>query len=295
MRYYVFLALAPLFWAGNWVAARGVHELISPIGLNFARWLVASLVLLPFVLPSVRRQWPIICREWRRLLLLALMGGVLFSFLVFWGLHYTSAINAVVLNSSLSFFIILGSWLFMGDRMTRRQATGMVISVIGVLVVVGKGDPTFLLHLDFGFGDLLILLAMPLWALYSVLIKSRPTGLDSVGLVTITTFMAAVLCGISYIFDVMLNPAAIPEFDAKLVTAILYIAIFPSIAAVFCWNEGIKGLSPNMASYMYPLMPAYGTVLAVVLLGEQLHTFQLVGLLVILAGVYICTVPRRLA
>jgi drug/metabolite transporter (DMT)-like permease len=295
MRYYVYLALAPLFWAGNWVAARGVHELISPIGLNFSRWIIASLVLIPISLPSVIRQWPIIRQEWGRLFLLSLMGSTLFSILVFWGLHHTTAINAVVLNSSLSFFIILGSWLFLRDRMTKRQAVGMVLSVIGVLIVIGKGDPTFLLHLEFGFGDMLILLAMPLWAAYSVVIKTHPTRLDSMGLVAVTSFMAAVMCTLCYGVEVALDPSTLPEPGFELISAIIYIALFPSIAAVFCWNEGIKGLSPNMASYLYPLMPAYGTILSVFFLGEELHMFQLVGLVVILAGVYICTLPKRTA
>ena len=293
MRYYVFLALAPLFWAGNWVVGRGVHDAISPVGLNFWRWFVALIILLPIGIPAVIRQWPIVRREARHLLLTSLVGGVCFSFLVFWGLNHTSAINAVVLNSSLSFFIILGSWLLLGDRMSRRQTIGMIISVIGVLVVVSHGDPAFLFHLEFGFGDLLILIAMPFWALYSVMLKSWPTRLDGLGLLTVTAAMCALMCAMVYPIDILFNPKALPAIEPGIIGAILFIAVFPTIGAFFFWSEGIKGLSPNMASYMYPLMPAYGTILAVIFLGEDLHGFQLAGLGIILAGVYICTVPPR--
>lgn len=293
MRYYFFLAIAPLFWAGNWVVGRGVHEAISPVGLNFWRWLVALLIILPFGVPAIIRQWSIVRKEWLHLALTTLIGAVCFSFLVFWGLGHTTAINAVVLNSSLSFFIILGSWALLGDRMSPRQTVGMVLSVLGILVVISRGDPAFLLHLDFGFGDLLILIAMPFWALYSVMLKSWPTRLDGVGLLTVTAAMSLVMCALVYPIDVMFNPKAIPALEPGVIGAVVFIAVFPSIAAFFCWSEGIKGLSPNMASYMYPLMPAYGTILAVIFLGETLHGFQMVGLAVILAGVYICTIPPR--
>ncbi|WP_137392157.1 DMT family transporter [Rhodoligotrophos defluvii] len=293
MRYYVFLALAPLFWAGNWVVGRGVHDIISPIGLNFWRWFIATLILLPVGLPAVMRQWPVVRREMRPLLLIALTGGVCFSFLVFWGLNHTSAINGVVLNSSLTFFIVLFSWLMLGDRLTVRQGLGMMTSVLGVLVVVSRGDPGFLFHLEFGFGDLLILLAVPLWALYSVMLKIWPTRLDGLAHLTVTAALSAGLCGLVYPIDILLNAKAVPPLEPAMIGAMLFIAVFPSIGSFFFWSEGIKGLSPNMASYMYPLMPAYGTILAVLFLGETLHGFQFVGLAIILAGVYTCTVPPR--
>lgn len=289
MRYYIFLSLAPLFWASNWIVGRGMHELVPPVGLNFARWTVAFLVIAPFGLPRVIRAWPQVKRNWKVLGALGLLGAGLFQTMIYAGLNYTTAINAVVINATLSFFMIIIGWLILREPMTRLQLLGLTISFFGILVIVGQGDPAFIFDLQFGLGDMLILCAMPLWALYSVILKRWPPSLEPFDTLTVIATIGFLVMLVAYTVDAIVLDHHLPLDNGALWGAIVYIGIFPTVVAFFCWNEGIRGLGPNMASFLYPLMPAYGMILAIIFLGEALHAYQLVALAIILVGVYLCT------
>lgn len=290
MRYYIYLSLAPLFWAGNWVVGRGIHEIIAPSALNFSRWTLALVVLLPFGIRPVIQAWPIVREEWRRLVVLGILGVGLFQLIVYQGLVYTTAINAVIINASLTFFILLISWLVLREKLNRLQAIGVAISFIGILTIVGRGDPTVILRLDYGIGDLLILAAMPLWAVYTVILKRWPTALDAIPLLTVLAVVGWAFMGLIFLADHLYFGQTIPVGDQRIWLPLIYLAIFPSIVGFLFWNEGIKHLGPNIASFLYPLMPLYGTVLAIIFLGETLFWFQVIGMVAILGGVYLSTV-----
>lgn len=295
MRFYIFLALAPLFWASNWVVGRGLHEIVPPVGLNFARWTVAFLVIAPWGVPRVIRAWPVVKQNWKVLGVLGLLGAGLFQTMIYLGLNFTTVINAVVINSTLSFFMLIISWLMLREPMTRLQLVGVLISFVGILVIVGRGDPAFVLDMHFGLGDLLILCAMPLWALYSVILKRWPPSLPAFETLTVISGIGFLVMLVLYTGDAVLFDRHLPLDDGRIWAAIAYVGIVPTIAAFFCWNEGIRGLGPNMASFLYPLMPVYGMVLAIIFLGEALHAYQVAALAIILVGVYLCTAfqPKR--
>lgn len=287
-RAYVFLALAPFLWAGNWVVARAVHADIPASGLNFWRWTLALLILAPFCTRSVVASWPVIEKHWRVLLALGVLGAGLFQFIVYQGLHYTTAINGVVLNATLAFFMILISRVLLGERISKRQALGLGISVLGVVVITGKGNPAAILSLEFGWGDLMVFCAMPLWALYTVILKRWPPPIDGWTLLTVLSAIGVAVMAPIHGVDFIQNGNAV-ALTRENILAILYVGIFPSVIAFYCWNEGVKGAGPNIAGFLYYLMPAYGTVMAVLFLGEQLHWFQIAGLTLILTGVYFST------
>ena len=171
---FILLALANLLWSGNWIAGRALRDAFDPITLNFWRWAIATLVLAPFALPALRGQGALLRRHAGILLILALTGVALFQSLVYLGLRSTTAVNAVLINSSIPLFILLCSWVIERERASPRQIAGMLVSLAGILVILSRGDPGALLELELHAGDGWILLAMPVWGIYSVLLKRRP-------------------------------------------------------------------------------------------------------------------------
>jgi drug/metabolite transporter (DMT)-like permease len=280
---FLLLALAMLFWAGNWVIGRALRGALEPFTLNFLRWAIATLVLAPFALPKLRTQLPVIRRHWGILLLLSLTGVALFHGLVYLGLKSTTAVNGVLLNSSLPLFILACSWVLERERSTPRQISGMLLSFVGILVILSRGDPASLLQLDVHAGDAWILLAMPVWGVYSVLLKRRPPQLGGV----------AFLFVISAIGTLLLIPAAViapPRWPGTQATlAVLYIAVFASIIAFICWNRGVAIVGANRAGFTLHLLPVFGTLLAMAFLGERFQPFHAAGIATIVAGVVVAT------
>ena len=276
-----------LFWAGNWVVGRALRDLFEPNALNFWRWLVAVAVLAPFALPRLRGRLPAIRRSAGLLLALSFLGVALFQSLVYSGLKTTTAVNAVLLNSSMPAFMLLCSWAIEGERGTRRQVAGMLISLAGILVILARGDPASLARLEFHSGDALILLAMPAWGVYSVLLKRRPPELDGVAFLFVISLIGAVLLLPAVALEAYYAPPRWP--GAAGVAAALYVGLAASVGAFICWNRGVAIVGANAAGFTVHLLPAFGTLLAIGFLGESFRLFHAVGIATILVGVVVAT------
>lgn len=277
------LAAAMLFWAGNWVIGRALRDAMEPFTLNFVRWALATLILAPFALPALRAQWPVIRRHLGILLLLALTGVALFHAMVYLGLRTTTTVNAILLNSSLPLFILACSWVLERERATARQVGGMLLSLAGILVILSRGEPTSLLGLEVHAGDAWILAAMPVWGLYSVLLKRRPPQLGGIAFL----FVIAALGTLLLVPAAVVSPPRWPGTEAA--AGVLYIAVFASIVAFICWNRGVAIVGANVAGFTLHLLPLFGTALAILFLDEAFQAFHAVGFATILAGVLVAT------
>ena len=277
------LALANLLWSGNWVAGRALREAFEPSTLNFWRWMVATLVLAPFALPRLRGMSGLLRRHAGILLLLALCGVAVFQSLVYLGLRTTTAVNALLLNSSMPMFMLLCSWIIERERASARQIAGMLLSLVGIVVILARGDPASLLQLQLHAGDIWILLAMPVWGVYSVLLKRRPAELGGLEFLFV----------ISAAGTLMLAPFALqtaPHWPGEAAAlGIVYMGIGASVLAFFFWNRGVSVVGANIAGFTVHLLPAFGTVLAIVFLGETFQAFHATGIAIILAGVLLAT------
>jgi drug/metabolite transporter (DMT)-like permease len=287
-RAFALLALANLMWAGNWVMGRALRDAYDPVALNFFRWAVAGVVLAPFALPQLPRYLPVIRRNLRGLLILAFTGVALFQSLVYLGLRTTTAVNGVLINASLPLFMILCSWAIEREHATRRQVIGMVVSLAGILVIVSHGVLADLVRLELRPGDGWILLAMPIWGIYSVLLKRlRPPELSGVPfLFAITAFGLAILAPIVAL-EARVSPLHAPTTGQAI--GIVYMGIAASVVAFICWNRGVGVVGANAAGITIHLLPAFGTVLAILFLGESFAAFHAVGIATIFAGVVIAT------
>ena len=288
------LALANLFWSGNWIAGRALRDAFEPAALNFWRWAVACLVLAPFALPRLRGKAVVLRRHAVILLVLALTGVALFHGLVYLGLRSTTAVNAVLLNSSIPLFILLCSWAIERERASLRQVAGMLVSLAGILVIVTRGEPAALLRLELHAGDAWILLAMPVWGVYSVLLKRRPPELGGIEFL-FTISLAGVLLLAPVVALQEAAGAGVPLLrwpGAGAALGVLYMAVAASVLAYIFWNRGVAAVGANAAGFTVHLLPAFGTLLAILFLGETFAGFHAAGIAIILAGVLLATSSR---
>jgi drug/metabolite transporter (DMT)-like permease len=279
---FLLLGLVMVLWAGNSIVARAVRHDIAPFTLAFLRWAGATLAVAPFAIRPLRRDWPAIRRGWRPLLFLGLMGIGAFNGLLYSGLQYTTATNALLLQAAIPAAMVLCDRLFFGVRSSGWQIVGVSASMLGVAAIVFEGDPAAALRLHFGFGDALILVSVVVWALYTVFLRVRPA-------ISPTSFIA-----VTFSIGVLtMGPLAAMELRAgetiawswPIVAAILYVALLPSLLSYFIYNHATAIVGPANAGQAITLMPLFGAVIAAVLLGEGLHPFHFVGMAFILAGI----------
>ncbi len=288
---FLLLALSSLFWSGNWVIGRALHDTLDPVTLNFWRWFVATLALAPFALPGLGAHRKAIRRSAGLLTLLALTGVALFHSLVYHGLHTTTAVNAVLLNSSAPLFMLLCSRTIEREPIGRRQIVGMLISLAGILVILSRGELRNLLRVELHPGDVWILLAMPVWGVYSVLLKRRPPELGGVQLLFLVSLIGVALLAPAYALETVRVPPRWPGAAAG--AGVLYVGLFASAGAYICWNRGVSVVGANAAGFTLHLLPVFGSVLAMIFLGESFHAYDAGGIAAILLGVVVAT--RRAA
>ncbi len=288
---YVLLTLTALFWAGNWVIARGIQGHMSPIAMAFWRWLAALVLLLPFIVAPISREWRTVRRSWKVLLVLGVLGVGAFNTLTYTGLKYTTATNGVLLNSVIPILIIAINVLFMREPLGGRQAAGVAVSLSGVILIVARGNPDTLLHLQLNRGDLWVLAAMLSWAIYTVCLRWRPRDLSS------SAFTGSVIA----IGVVVLVPVFAWDYGAghrtqwSIVTgsAVAYFAVFPSVLAYFFWNAAVARVGGERAGTFLYLMPLFGAMLAWLFLGEVLAWYHCAGAILIFSGLYMASRNAR--
>ncbi|MGJ4941857.1 DMT family transporter [Bradyrhizobium sp. HKCCYLS1011] len=279
---YLLLALASLFWAGNIVLARYVAGHVPPLTLSCIRWIGTFLMLWPFARPHVKRDWPVLRAHWPLLLVFALTGFALNNALSYWAMQYTQALNGLLIQSSTPLFVALWSLLLFGVRLTPAQFAGIALSLSGVLVILLRGDLAALANIQFNRGDLMFAAALFIFGLYSALMSRRPT-MHQLSLISFCTAAGAVLllplAAWEYASGAVLKP------DLLSLSTLAYVVVFASTLAYLFFNRGISLIGPNRAAPFLHLVPVFGSVLAILLLGEQPQLFHLVGYALVLTGV----------
>ena len=285
-RAYWMLAGAALFWSGNFVVARAFVADIAPVTLAYWRWQLALLVFLPFAWRALYRERRILLRHFGWLLVMGLLGVAGFNTLVYQGLQYTTATNALLINSFIPILIIvIGVLLPDPGGRGWRQLAGVLISSTGMLLLIMRGQWQNLLALRFNQGDLWLLLAALLWALYSIGLRWRPGGLSARAFLLATMLIGITLLGPLYWFNLAGEPAFSPRPSSVL--AIAYVALFASLGAFLLWNQGIAMVGAARGGQFIHLMPLFGALLAITLLGERLAWYHFGGGLLIGLGIYL--------
>jgi drug/metabolite transporter (DMT)-like permease len=278
---YLVLSAAPLCWAGNIVLARGVADLIPPVAFAFWRWVLAFVLILPFTLRQLAQDRGAIARRWKMLFLLAGLGISSFNALLYTAVHTTTAINGALIQSTMPVVIVLLSLILYREKIAARQMGGVLLCILGACLVVLRGDLKTLLTMSFVQGDLLMAIAVVFYGLYSALLRRRP-AIHPLSFLASTFFLGAAGLFPAYLAELAITgPFAL---NRDIVLSILYVAIFPSIVAYFCWNKGVDLVGPNRAGLFINLIPAFASLLSVWLLGESIQPFHIGGMALILGG-----------
>ena len=287
-RAYPLLTVTALFWAGNSIVGRAARDLVPPAALSFWRWTFALLLLLPLAWPHLRRDWPVLRANWPIVALLGALAIGSFNILLYTGLQSTTALNSMLIQSAQPALVLIAGALVMGDRTSLRQIAGVLISLAGVLAIIGRGDPAMLWGLRLNIGDAIISVAVLIWALYSVLLRRRPV-------VHPLSFLAAsMVVGIAviapvYAHELWSGRLIVPAAGSAL--AIAYVSIFPSFLAYLFFNRGVELIGSAATGQYMNVMPLMGAGLAMLFLGEALHLFHVAGLALIVAGILVAGRP----
>lgn len=287
---YLLLVLTIVFWAGNFTLGRAINQDVPPIGLAFWRWTGGFLVMIAFSWGHLRRDWPVIVAHWRYMLLLSAIGVAAFNTLVYIGLHTTTAVNASLLQSAMPLVIIVWSFLLFGERPMPRQIAGIAVSTLGVTVIVGQGSPAALLALSVNPGDALVLIAIVSYAAYSALLRRRPR-IHPLSFVAVTFALGATILLPLYGWETAAGDPV--RVDWTTILSIVYVAIFPSCLSYLFFNRGVELIGANRAGQFLHLMPVFGSLFAVVLLGESFRVYHAAGIVLIGLGIWLATREKR--
>ena len=276
----IFPLLAVLVWTGNTLVTKAAATVIDPAAITFYRWLLAGLVLSPFLLRSIWRQRAIVAAHWPKLAFLGLLGMGMYQGLAYQAAKSTSAINMGVIVALMPLMSALLASFFAGESLTASRVGGAALSLLGLLFLSTQGHLSELLHGAAHWGDALMLIAVASNALYGVLLKRWAVPLS-----TWQQLYVQIGFGIMVILPFWWFAPSSPV-TLQNIPLILYAGFPASIGAPFFWMSGIKLLGPARASLFMNLLPIFVAVAASTLLGEQLHSYHAVGGLLALAGVW---------
>ncbi|MGD1878758.1 MAG: DMT family transporter [Kiloniellaceae bacterium] len=285
------LTISSACWGGNIFIGRAVHAEVPPVGLSFWRWALALMILLPFAWPKLRRDWGTILRQWKSLAALAFFGMVAFHTALYLSVNYTTATNAALLVAICPVLVPVLSWALYREPIAGRILLATLISLGGVAVVILRGDPAQLATLTFNTGDLVMLVAVFAWSMYTVLVRRRPAALHPQSLLVATMAFATAMLLPLYLWEsAFVRPMPVSP-DSML--AVAYVVVFASLLAFLCFNRGIEVLGPNKGGLFLHLIPVFAALLAFVLLGERLQLYHGVGIAAIAAGIALATTAKQ--
>ena len=291
---YALLVTAMLCMGGNITIGRAVSSEIPPVALTFWRCFLAALIALPFVYRRVLDQLDLIATNWRLVLAFGFFFAISGHALTYAALLTTTAINASVIAATQPALTVLVAWLLLRDAINRYQCSGLVIALLGALAITIKGDLNILLDLRFVLGDILVALSMLSFAVYNVLVTKAPRELDPFVMMTVIMLSSCVVLAPLYGVEIMFDDRQF-AWQGSAVLAILYTAIFASIAAVVLMNLGIQHVGPGMASMFINLVPVFSTLIALTFLNETFQRYHAFGIVLVVVGVYLTTRSRTQA
>ena len=266
------------------VVTRAVSVGVPPMALSLSRWVIALLIMLPFAGRKLQQEWPQLRAHLPSILFMGffMIVGSTMSVLA---VYFTTATNAVLVNASQPAITATLAWAIAGTRLLPAQRLGIACAFFGILVMIARADIHVLLGLDLNIGDFLMLLAVVGWSTYAVLLPRREYAPQGSLLMLLISAMGTVI--LLPIALVERNISGTFEFSHAVTGAMLYLGIFPTLLATFTWTIAIRAVGPNRAAIFVNLIPISGAALAMIFLGEQLHSYHLIGAVFVFAGIFL--------
>ena len=289
----LFLMLGAISWAGSTVAGRAASGNVPPFSLSFIRWFF---VVVCFLLISWRQTWAqrnIILRHWPLLTAFGFFGVVGFTVPYYVGLQFTVAVNASLMNASGTLWVILTAFLMTGDRISRQQACGVVLGFLGTLIIVLRANFSLLSGFSINIGDILVLASFFSWAVYTVMLRWKPPEIGELPFLTSITILAVLMMLPFYIVDLWNGVSFKVNIDN--IVIISYAVIFPSFLAYIMWNKAVPVVGASVAAMTQYMIPIFGVILSVVLLGETIELHHAGGIVIIFIGIWLVSRGRHAA
>ncbi|WP_054313879.1 DMT family transporter [Mesorhizobium sp. 1M-11] len=281
---YALLLLTTLLWGGNAVAGKLAVGHVSPMTLVFFRWVMAVVILLPIGGRAFTEDWPTIRRHLFLLVVLGACGFSLFNVIFYAALNYTTAINVSIEQASMPILIIVANFLFFRLRIGWPQALGVMLTIVGVILTASHGDPAQLLKLNLNFGDAIMLIAVVLYSGYSVGLRLKPV-LQWQSLMLALSIAALLVSVPFFVWEVASGSAILPDREGWAIT--LYTALGASVISQVTYIRGIELIGANRAGLFINLVPIFGTLLSILILGEEFHLYHAIALASVFGGIWL--------
>ena len=281
---YLFLFLAVLFWAGNFIVGKyASYYQIPPFSLNFYRWFFAWLILLPFTFKEIISKKNYILENYKFYILLGITSVTIFNSIVYYSLNFTQVISGVLMISTIPVMIMFISSILKIERTNIFQILGVICSFVGVILIITKANFDLLVNLDFNKGDLTMVVAMLSWATYSALLKKRKHELSQLSLLEVIITFGLIFLIPIYITEYSLGFEI--TLNKPFILVLIYVVLFPGLAAFICWIKGISLIGPNRSGVFLHLMPILSAIMAMIIFKEKFMLYHLLGAFFILSGI----------
>jgi drug/metabolite transporter (DMT)-like permease len=287
---FLFALLAVTIWSGNFLIASGFVNDIPPVTLAALRWLTATAVFLPFAGKDLRRDMQALLDNRLELTVAALTGVTLFNTLVYVSARTTDAVNMALFASTTPVFVVILARIFLKERISLLRWAGLAVAIAGMLAIATRGNPDVLVNMTFRAGDIVMLVAGFLWAVYSILVKRKPATISRNAYLGATFLLGTVPLVPAALIEQCLVPAW--TFTPAVLSAVLYIGVLASLVAFFLWNSAIMHIGPGNAALFQYFMPVFSGIGAWLLLGQPVTVVHGVGFVLIFSGVVMATRPR---
>ena len=283
---YTLLVMATLFWSGNFIVGKFATLFqIPPLTLNVFRWVSVWLILMPFTYKDIYNNLPIIKKNW---LVISFMGVITistFNSVVYFALNYTQVINAVLVLAAIPAATIFFSLIMKIEKTNIFQLFGLFLSIIGIGSIISNGDVQRIISLSFNKGDLWMLVCVFTWALYSTLLKKHRFNFSQFSLIQLMVTVGILFLIPQFFYEKSIGLEV--NFNKAFFLILIYVVVFPAIAAYYCWQKGIEIIGPNRASMFIQLMPLFSAVMAIIIFNEKFELYHFVGAAFIVSGIYL--------
>lgn len=281
------LMLSQILFGSNQIMARLLDGAVPPIGLSFWRWIIATLVVLPFTIKHIRQYGPVVLKRWRIYVGSAFCLIVLGNTTIYIALNYTTAINGAIVSSVQPVFTFALSWLLFRELVTKGQIAGAIIATIGVFYVISRGDITVLLDLSPNPGDLWMVVSVIGFSMYAVLLRKLPAEVPAILTLNAIQVLGIILLLPFYAWESFYDRPMV--LNQVTIIAVLWAGIVVAVAALGLWNYTNRKLGANKASGTIHLRLVAITIMAIVILGETLEMFHFIAFAIIMLGVFAIT------
>ena len=283
---YTFLIFATLFWSGNFIIGKFATLFeVPPLSLNFLRWVMVWFMLIPFTIKEIITKKNYIKKNFLIIGFMGVLSISTFNSVVYFALNFTQVINAVLMLAAIPVLIIVFSSIMKVEKTNIFQLSGLILSIIGVATIISNADIEKIISLSFNKGDMWMIVCVLSWSLYSTLLKKNKFKLSQFSLIQIMVTVGLIFLIPQFLYEQSIGLDI--KINKAFVFILLYVVVFPAIAAYYCWQKAIELIGPNRSAMFIQLMPLFSAILAIIIFKEKFQFYHFIGAAFIISGIYL--------